>query len=323
MENVTTAEGKWFDRCLIALLVATLAVNLLSAFIRHQEAGLGCAPWPDCYALVGTPVDPATAGPTAVLTPAETAKQAHRGIATGLVLLVILVVYQARQRPLTGFTQHLPLLLVAVIILLSVIGPASYLKTLPAVATANITGGIALLTLTWLLWLRTRPPPPERHPALRRLAQLSLVALVLQIFLGAWVSANFAGIACQGFLACGDAAPGGGLSSFWYLRELALTESGRIVLDGAQVLIQQAHHLGAILTSGLVLLLSLRAMAAGGLLSRWAILLLCLLLLQISAGFLNIHFGLPLPIVLAHNLTASLLLLTVIRVLLLTADHPS
>ena len=64
----------------------------------------------------------------------------------------MLTVYLARQRNLAGFGRHLPMLLVAVILLLSVIGPASYLKTLPAVASANLAGGLALLSIAWLLW---------------------------------------------------------------------------------------------------------------------------------------------------------------------------
>jgi cytochrome c oxidase assembly protein subunit 15 len=323
MENVMTMDGRWFDRCLIALMLATLAVNLLSAFIRHQETGLGCAPWPDCYATVGTPVDPATAGPTAVLTPAETAKQAHRGIATALVFLVLFVVYQARQRPLTGFTQHIPILLVAVILILSVIGPASYLKTLPAVATANLIGGMALLTFTWLLWLQSRPSQPGGYPKLRTPARIALAALLLQIFLGAWTSANFAAIACSGFLTCTAETSSATLSSFWYLRELELTSAGRIVLDGAQAMIQQSHHLGALLAAGLLMTLALRCLAAGGVMGKWGLGLIALLMLQIAAGLAGLYTELPLAVVLLHNLTASLLLLTSVRILLLTAEQPA
>ncbi len=316
-------DGRWFDRCLIALLLATLAVNLLSAFIRHQESGLGCEPWPDCYATVGIPVDPATAGPTAVLTPAETAKQAHRGIATGLVILVLIVVYQARQQPLTGFTRQIPILLIAVILLLSVIGPASYLKTLPAVASVNLLGGMALLAFTWLLWLRSRPSQGGGYSQLRPLARISLAALLAQIFLGAWTSANFAAIACNGLLACPAESSGAGAGSFWYLRELELTSAGRIVLDGAQALIQRTHHLGALLATGLLLALALRCLAAGGVLARWGLGLVALLALQIAAGLTGVYAGLPLVVVLLHNLTASLLLLAAVRILLLTADQPA
>lgn len=318
MENVMNADRKWFDRCLIALLAATLAVNLLSAFIRHQEAGLGCALWPACYANVGVPVDPATTGPTAVLTPTETAKQAHRGIATALVVLVLLVVYLARQQPLTGFDRQIPRLLVAVILLLAVIGPASYLKTLPAVATANLAGGMALLTLAWLLWLRSRQNRREGCPQLRTLARIALAALLVQILLGAWTSANYAGTACSGFLTCTTETSSAGISSFWYLRELGLTATGRVVMDGAQASIQQAHHLGAVLATGLLLTLAIRCLRAEGVLFHWGVGLLSLLVAQLTAGLAGLYYGLPLAVVLGHNLIASLLLLAMVRIYLLT-----
>ena len=318
MENAKKAEEKWFHRCLLALLAATLAVNLLSAYIRHQEAGLDCAPWPDCYATVGAMVDPAASEPAELLTPADTAKQAHRGIATGLVLLVLLVVYLARQNNLSGFSRHLPVLLVAVILLLSVIGPASYLKTLPAVATANLAGGMALLTLAWLLWLYSRPISGPTVPALGGISTVALCVLVVQLLLGAWTSANFAGVACSGYLECSRSGTGGGAGSFWYLRELALSGSGRIVMDGAQPLIAEAHQLGAMVTAGILVALSVRCMRSGGTISRWGAALCGLVSVQIALGFAGVYAGLPLLVVLGHNLIASLLLLSVVRIFVLT-----
>ncbi len=317
MENEKKAEEKWFDRCLLVLLAATLAVNLLSAFIRHQEAGLDCEPWPGCYGRVGEMVDPVSA-PAALLAPAETAKRAHRGIATGLVLLVLLVVYLARQQKLPGYGRHLPMLLVAVILFLSVIGPASYLKTLPAVATANLAGGMALLSIAWLLWLSTRPVPGPVPEKVRGLSALALCVLVAQILLGGWTSANFAGVACTGLFDCEHQIQGGGAGSFWYLRELTLDGSGRVILDGAQPMIQQAHQLGAMMTAGILGLLGWQGLRAGGRAARWSLLIGGLVLLQVALGLAGIHAGLPLLVVLGHNLVASGLLLAVIRVFVLS-----
>ena len=94
MDNDTQKAGNGFSICLVSLLVATLAINMLSGYIRHHEAGLGCEPWPDCYGQVGELIIPSedSSAPIAALTPTETAKQAHRAIATALVILVILVV---------------------------------------------------------------------------------------------------------------------------------------------------------------------------------------------------------------------------------------
>ncbi|MCB1686627.1 MAG: COX15/CtaA family protein, partial [Pseudomonadales bacterium] len=193
-------QDRFFRLCTVFLLAAILSINLLSSYIRHHEAGLDCDPWPACYGVIGVPTAAASAE-TAIeqaLTPAQSAKRAHRAIATALVVLVLVVTFHARSRlPTAGSAALLPYLLIAVVLFLSVIGPASYLKTLPAVASANLIGGMVLLALTWILWLITGQPaaaPPV--PLSSTLVRVALAALSVQIALGSWVSANFAGTAC-------------------------------------------------------------------------------------------------------------------------------
>ena len=294
---------------------------MLSSYIRHHEAGLGCADWPACYGQVGdlsgrsTDITTTPSSATlSALTPTNAVKQTHRAIASVLVILVLLMVYQARLQNLKGAALYLPYAVIAVILLLAIIGPASYLKTLPAVATANLAGGMLLLSLLWWLWLITRPVITEPLPQLKGWATIALIALISQILLGAWVSANFAGTACSGFMNCATAAPDPLWSSFWYLRELALTTDGGVVMGQAQILIQQAHHLGALVTLIVLASLAIRILLSAPADRGWAFGILILLLLQATLGLVALHWELPLLIVLGHNLTASLLLLAVIRV---------
>lgn len=318
MENVSQRSIRRFSVCLLLLLTATLLINLLSSYIRHFEAGLGCEAWPDCYGRVGDLIAPAQANTLAVLTPTQTAKRAHRTIATILVGLVLWAVYQARQLPLRGMAQFLPYLLLGVIVLLSVIGPASYLKTLPAIASVNMLGGMALLALTWLLWLEVAQPR-ESVVALNSWATVALAVLIVQIALGSWVSANFAGTACSGLLACQQhEGASTWWSSFWYFRELNLDGSGRVMIDQAQVIIHQLHQLGAGVTTLVLSGFAVTAIRASGLMARWGMVLLGVLALQLVLGFIALIHGLPLFVVLAHNLVASLLLLCVLRMKLLT-----
>lgn len=318
MENVSQHSIKRFSVCLLLLLTATLLINLLSSYIRHFEAGLGCETWPDCYGRVGDLIVPAEANTLAVLTPSETAKRAHRSIATILVVLVLWAVYQARQLPLRGMAQFLPYLLLGTIVLLSVVGPASYLKTLPAIASVNMLGGMTLLALTWLLWLEVQTP---KSPviALSSWATVALVVLIVQISLGSWVSANFAGTACSGLLECqqheGDSTF---WSSFWYFRELDLDGNGRVMIDRAQSIIHQLHQIGAAVTTIVLSGFGVFAIRASGLMARWGMVLLGVLTIQLALGFAALTLGLPLFVVLAHNVVASLLLLCVLRMKLLT-----
>jgi heme a synthase len=305
--------------CIALLLATTLAMNVLSALIRHQEAGLGCADWPACYAVVGTGIAPASAADAAAyaLTPTATAKRAHRIIATALVVLVFAIVYLARQRaPLPGFAQYLPQLLVAVVLLLALIGPASYRKTLPAVATLNLLGGMALLALGYWLWLVVVAAPARIAPG--RLVWWALGIVIAQAALGGWTSANFAGTACTGVWQCpGPERAGGGLPGFSFWRELVLDDGGRVLIDNSQRVIQVAHRIGALLSATLVGALGV-ALWRRGAAVRTAIVLFALLALQFALGIVAATQGLPLAVVLAHNVVASLLLLAVLRCVLLS-----
>jgi cytochrome c oxidase assembly protein subunit 15 len=307
----------------LLLLVATLLINLLSSYIRHVEAGLGCEDWPDCYGHIGEIGTPAEIDALAALTPTQTAKRAHRTIATVLVGLVLWAVYQARTLPLRGSAQFLPYLLIAVIILLSVIGPASYLKTLPAVASVNMLGGMALLFVTWWLWLEVAPPG-EPVPALNPLASAALAILIVQIALGTWVSANFAGTTCSGPLSCQQHEDvRNAWSSFWYFRELKLDAGGRIVMDNTQTVISRVHQTGAAVTAVVLAVFGVLAVRASGLMARWGWALIGMLAVQLLLGLAALMQELPLLVVLAHNLTASVLLLCVLRMKLLARGQPA
>ncbi len=311
-----------FTACLL-LVIATLAINMLSAYIRHSESGLGCEPWPDCYARVGHYIEAHGTADVAgkALTPTETAKQMHRAIATGLVILVLVVVYQARQR-LThahGFATQIPYLIIFVILVLSVIGPASYLKTMPAIASVNLLGGIALCLLGWWLWLVLQHGHTiETSPGIRKLATGALVVAVVQICSGAWVSANFAAAACTELFGCsgGEVRTSTGWDTFWYFRELAVDGEGRIVIDRAQEIIHLTHKVLALLTAGVLSWLGIRCLSFAQA-RPWAIALLILLASQIVLGAGSVLLQLPLLLVLAHSLCATVLLACTVRIKLL------
>lgn len=323
MENINKHSRRRFSACLLLLLAATLLINLLSSYIRHVEAGLGCEDWPECYGHIGEIGTPAEIDAVAALTPTQTAKRAHRTIATVLVGLVLWAVYQARTLPLRGNAQFLPYLLIVVIIMLSVIGPASYLKTLPAVASVNMLGGMALLFVTWWLWLEIQPPG-EAVTALRPLASAALTIVILQVALGTWVSANFAGTTCSGPLTCQQHEDArNAWSSFWYFRELNVDATGRIVMDNTQAVISRVHQIGAAVAAVVLAVFGVLAVRASGLIARWGRRLLGLLAAQLILGLVALTSELPLLVVLAHNVTASLLLLCVLRMKLLARGRPA
>lgn len=316
-------QDRLFRVCTVLLLAAIVVINLLSSYIRHLEAGLGCEPWPACYGVIGTPTHSGSAESAfeKALTPAETAKRAHRAIATALVVLVLIVTFHARTRlPVTGSAALLPYLLIAVVLLLSVIGPASYLKTMPAIASVNLLGGMALLALTWLLWLITYPSTVQHSaPLSPMLVRTALGILIVQIALGSWVSANFAGIACTGWWQCATSAPAEVAGSFWYLRELRIDDGGRVILTQAQLYIHLAHRCFAMVTAIVVCVLGFKAIRHGGPQFNWGVALLIALAVQLLLGLSAVFTKLPLIAVVAHSFLASLLLLVMLRLYLLNA----
>lgn len=334
MENSPIVESRRFYLCLL-LVFMILFINLLSAYIRHSEAGLGCQPWPQCYAMVGQTVEPLPASTVAglALSPTETAKRLHRTIATVLVLLIVAVVYQSRQRPANRAQatriQYLAYTLVMLILVLSMIGPMSYLKTLPGIAVVNILGGIALLATSWTLWLEVQHPLRIAVPHwMRRLVSWALLAVIVQLALGAWVSANFAGTACIDLFTCTDhervrdSVSANVFDSFWVFRELSIGEDGKVIIDQAQGYIQTAHRVGAGLTAVLLILLGVATRKMPQPMAFWGCCILGLTATVIILGASGVMFGLPLPVVLAHNVLAALLLLSVLRIKLMTLDAP-
>jgi cytochrome c oxidase assembly protein subunit 15 len=318
LDNINVTKTRRLVVCIALLLATTLAMNLLSALIRHQEAGLGCADWPMCYAVIDRSVAPASTVDAAAyaLTPTATFKRAHRVIATLLVVLVLVIVYLTRQlAPLPGFGRFLPQLLVAVVLLLAMIGPASYRKTLPAIATINLLGGMAMLALGYWLWRAVRAVPKRDGPV--RLAWWALGLVIVQVALGGWTSTNFAGIACTGLTQCpGAESTGAGMSAFSFWRELALDDGGRVIMDNGQLFIQGAHRIVALLCAATVGALGVSLWRRGGAFMPDAIVLFALLALQIGLGIAGATQALPLPVVLAHNGVASLLLVMVLRAVL-------
>jgi len=189
----------------------------------------------------------------------------------------------------------------------------------PAIVTAHLLGGMTILSLLSLLALRLFAPGNRRSLRLERdhrlLAGLALVAVLLQIALGGWVSSNYAALVCPDFPTCrqswlpamqfGDA--------FHVFRELGMTANGLLLSQENLVAIHWSHRLGALLVTLLAGPLAWRLWQepeARG----YGVLLGCALLLQLALGIANVLLQLPLSLAVAHNGGAALLLLSLVWV---------
>jgi cytochrome c oxidase assembly protein subunit 15 len=209
-----------------------------------------------------------------------------------------------------------PLALVALVIFQGLLGMWTVTLLLkPIVVVAHLLGGLATLGLLFSLgrWRGARVPRPT--PTLRTLGLAAAAALVLQIALGGWTSANYAALACPDFPTCqtqwwpklADFGEG-----FVLWRGIGIDYEGGVLDHPARVAVHFTHRLGAVLALVLVGLLGVSLAREAATRADGAA-VLALLLLQLSLGVSIVWFGVPLAVAVAHNGSAALLLLAVIN----------
>jgi cytochrome c oxidase assembly protein subunit 15 len=148
---------------------------------------------------------------------------------------------------------------------------------------------------------------------LRVLGLAALAALVVQVALGGWTSANYAALACPDFPTCqtqwwpelADFEEG-----FVLWRGLGIDYEGGVLEHPARVAVHFTHRLGAIIAAVLVGLFGWRMLR-----TLWpdGLAVLVALAVQLTLGISIVVFGVPLAVAVAHNGFAALLLLTVVN----------
>src|SRR5204863_9008716 len=125
----------------------------------------------------------------------------------------------------------------------------------PALVTAHLLGGMAMLAL--LVWLALQQfdfVGDPRTRAVRLPVLLGLVAGVVQIALGGWVSANYAALACPDLPGClGQAVPPMDFANaFHVLRELGRAGDGELLSHEALTAIHWTHRMFALVVVAIV-----------------------------------------------------------------------
>ncbi len=283
-------------------LALLLAVTCLSAYLRHRAAGLGCAAWPACFGQG----EAAAAGAVVLGGQALTiARTAHRVTATlALLLVTAMLVVSAARRPRLVREAALSLGLLVLALLLALLGIFTPGSRLPAVAIGNLLGGFLMLAIA----ARLVAPPPQR--GLRAWALGMALLLLMQIALGAFTSAAYAGLACTDLRECVEQARAGGWNwaalNPWREPVLSIATPNP---EGA--LAQLLHRLGSIVVAPLLACLGACAWRRGRRVE--AGILLFLLAAQLALGLVVGSTGLPLVPVLLHNLGTALMLALVLR----------
>ncbi|MGQ0696604.1 MAG: COX15/CtaA family protein [Panacagrimonas sp.] len=337
---------------LIAIALC-FCVVVFGAYVRLADAGLGCPDWPGCYGHLGVP--DANHEITAaerkfpdrpVEAPKAWKEMIHRYLASALGLLIVALAFlSVFRRAVPRMPRVLPWFLVGLVIFQGVLGMWTVTWQLkPLVVTGHLFGGLGTLSLLVWMSLASREPGARRREAeseawvgdvnaererpqsvgiggrgmaaVRAMAALSLVVLVMQIFLGGWTSTNYAALACPDFPTChGRWLPEIDVQEAYTLwRGLGINYEHGVLDNRARVTIHFFHRAGALITAVVLLALALLLMGQRSrrLWRSFGGLVLGALAFQIAVGISTVILQLPLLLAAAHNAGAAILLLILV-----------
>ncbi len=320
-----------YKLAVFATLLATVVV-ILGAFTRLSDAGLGCPDWPGCYGFLWMPETAEEILQAEELyphAPFESEKawpeMVHRYFASTLGFVIMMIVFfnwQHRNRANQPF--KLPLFLLGLVILQGLFGMWTVTLNLwPQVVTAHLLGGFTTLSLLWLLVMRLNnrawPQPSisiRNWAALRPLAMVAMILLIIQIALGGWLSSNYAALACPDFPTCQnqmlpemDFATG-----FNAFQDIGPNYLGGQMDGEARVAIHFTHRVGALVVTFFMVFLIMQLYRNHGNtpLRTLAHVISILLVLQVGLGISNVIWSLPLWVAVSHNAVGAFLLLSMV-----------
>jgi len=303
----------------VLTLFLTFDLVLFGSFTRLTDSGLGCPDWPGCYGSV-SPLGAAphidmaqSAMPSGPVThPKAWIEMIHRYLAMVVGFLILSLALSSTWQAWKGSSttrvdwQIRPLWAWLTLFWVCMQGAFGALtvtmKLFPAIVSLHLLGGIGLLVLltAQVAW----KPQGQRQTissVRRKLIGGAALILIVQIALGAWVSTNYAVLACTGFPDCnGQWWPAWNGQGFDIWRHLGVDSQGQYLTHGALVSIHWVHRVMALCVFVYGFVLSRTLLQAGELpgLARG---LAALLLLQFLTGLSNVVLGWPLLAAVLHT----------------------
>ena len=325
----------FFQKLNWVLVFMTFDLIVFGAFTRLTDSGLGCPDWPGCYgtsnpwqALEEISLAEA-AMPTGPVTVIKAwIEMIHRYLAMTVGALILIQVGAAWTK--VGTLGKAPLLgSLGLLILVCIQGAFGAwtvtLKLQPIIVTMHLMLALVLFACliayaqySWQAQSGT-VRQPQIKPLSAKLLLLASVVLTMQIFLGAWVSTNYAVLACPDFPTCmGSLWPETAWQegfSLW--RALGMNAQGEFISPVALQTIHWAHRVFAMIVLVVLGLFGISALTVSNpalsKMSQLAKLLLALLALQVITGISNVVFQWPLAAALMHTGGSAALVFCLVR----------
>ena len=306
---------------LIAITVfLTFDLIVFGAFTRLTDSGLGCPDWPGCYGesnpfLAHDAIHAAHSEmPTGPVSFSKAwIEMIHRYLAMTVgILIVVQMVMAWVKRTSIRQSPWMPSFLFFLVCVQGAFGAWTVtLKLQPVIVTIHLILGMALLAcLIWShQWEQGVPKVSLAKPRLLKwLASISLCVVFMQLALGAWVSTNYAALACLDFPLCQGAwIPEMDFEhGFTLWRQLGQKANGEYLSFSALVAIHWVHRNFAFLVVALVFSTAWSTRKISGL-RQVSLGLFAVLGMQVMTGLATIFFSWPLLIAVLHNAGAALL----------------
>lgn len=331
----TRSGFNFFQKLNWVLVFMTFDLIVFGAFTRLTDSGLGCPDWPGCYGTsnpwhaIGE-IQLAEANmPTGPVTVIKAwIEMIHRYLAmmVGALILIQVGVAWSKLKSLGKWPLLGSLGLLILVCIQGAFGAWTVtLKLQPIIVTIHLM--LALVLLACLTTYAQQEWEEKASSALRiqikplsaKLLLFTSVVLSIQIFLGAWVSTNYAVLACPDFPTClGTFMPETDWQEgFTLWRQLGLNAQGESISPVALQTIHWAHRVFAVVAIAALSLLGISALQlshpALPRMSGIAKLLLGLLILQALTGISNVVFQWPLLAALLHTAGSAALVFCLVR----------
>ena len=325
----------FFQKLNWVLVFMTFDLIVFGAFTRLTDSGLGCPDWPGCYGTsnpwhaIGEISLAEAAMPTGPVTVVKAwIEMIHRYLAmmVGALILIQVGVAWTKVRSLGKAPLVGSLGLLILVCIQGAFGAWTVtLKLQPIIVTMHLM--LALVLFACLIayaqysWQAQASAVRQPHikPLSAKLLLLASAVLTVQIFLGAWVSTNYAVLACPDFPTCmGSIWPETAWQegfSLW--RALGMNAQGEFISPVALQTIHWAHRVFAMIVLVVLGLFGISALKVGNpalsKMSQLAKLLLALLALQVITGISNVVFQWPLAAALMHTGGSAALVFCLVR----------